>query len=348
MTQFITQEVKLHTESNVSSILKNPSLNDACPSTECGTSESSIIYKDTKLDIEENQAVNPDWSLLPDVITTEIMRFLSDIDKINMAKSCRRWYAILSTPILWRKRTLQFHGTTVHAETEAKRAIGYALKYGDKLKYLQIYCDHPSYFTISRVFQKSIRDVLNILTVKNTRLKRFIAHHLYFVHYGQYQDPLTDKLKNTFLRFIRRQKKLEIFDMSNSYLNLLNGLKILEALSCATKEHRRLRVLKIEDFFQAKLSVFRIGKYQSIISTFKVSIYMQYIFEILMIFKEHIYFSRILFRILVLTNYFFHSQFQRTQIHFENFVLYFSFDELLFSITFSKNTDTFQGFYSVF
>ena len=136
--------------------------------------------------------------------------------------------------------------------------------------------------------------------------------------------------------------------MSYSYLNLLNGLKILEALSCATKEHRRLRVLKIEDFFQAKLSIFRIEKYQSIISTFKVSIYKQYIFEILTIFKEHIYFSRILFRILFLTNYFFHSQFQRTQIHFENFVLYFSFDELLFSITFSKNTDTFQGFYSVF
>ena len=209
-----------------------------------------------------------DWSLLPLNIVTEIFRYLSDPDRVRMAKTCKKWHSLLNSAVLWRVRIVRFHGSGTKAKAEAKRLKGWATSHGHWIQRLSIYCDHPSY-VVCRTFQKAMTDFFGTLLWQKAALKRFCMRRLYVERYWRY-DTVRERLVGSLSRFFKRQNHLQYIDLSDGHWGLLNGLKLLEAVAQGCKGNRRLATLNLEDFFSSRLSLFRLQRYQNILTRFKV------------------------------------------------------------------------------
>lgn len=95
---------------------------------------------------------------------------------------------------------------------------------------------------------------------RKCQLKELSVPHLHADRYWR-ADYHRERLLASLAKFLRNQHSLQTFDIPNAGLSVSNGIKILDGLVIGLKATRKLRVLNLEDFFHARLTIFRVGKF---------------------------------------------------------------------------------------
>ncbi|CAG2225252.1 F-box only protein 39-like [Mytilus galloprovincialis] len=200
------------------------------------------------------------WVDLPDVVVIELFRFLKDKDRAAAALACKNWARLFKTPCLWRSRHFEMGGYRAH--NNGSRACAFSSLFGNYVRYLSISCSHPSYHT-TKIFQRAIEDVLGKMRTSN--LFEFELERLELERFWKYETP-RDKLIACFVRFLKTQKYLKIFDMTAAQCNLDGGCRILQAVG--NNSGHKVQDVFIEDFFHSRLAVFQTDHYKSAIYKF--------------------------------------------------------------------------------
>ncbi|CAH1801851.1 unnamed protein product [Owenia fusiformis] len=202
-----------------------------------------------------------DWSQMPDTVMLRIYMFLfRDIDRSRLALTCKRLYNLFQTACLWRRRTYNLTGMP---QNEQIKALGFSKKHGAHLRYIKIYCYHPSY-NICKRFQKTVTTFLGYIHLK-ARLREFRLLHLDIDRYWRF-DFIRQKLFCSLARFFRHQRAMRVFDMSSASVSLPGGCRLLFALAEGAKNS--LEDLNLTDYFQSRSDARNNQRFQRAMSRF--------------------------------------------------------------------------------
>lgn len=201
------------------------------------------------------------WEHLPDVVIIEILKYLSDEEKVKAALTCRNWGRLYYTPCLWRKRHFDVGGYRVHAN--GLRACQFASLHGRHVQNLSLTCTHPSYHT-AKMFQKTMEELL--FKMRHAKLVEFELERLELERFWRFEAS-RDRLISNFVRFFRYQYRLETFDMTSAQLPSNGGIRILETLGSNSGE--TIKELFLEDFFHSRLAIIQVPRYLNCLTLFK-------------------------------------------------------------------------------
>ena len=216
----------------------------------------------SKMSLSCTRSYRGRWTNLPEVVLTEVFKYLSDHDKLNAAMVCFSWYKIFESPCLWRRRHFDMGG--FRAQTNGYRACRFADRFGQYLRYLSMSCSHPSFHTCKQ-FQNTIEELFGKFKEENTQLHEFEFCRLELDRYWKYDTP-REKVIGIFSKFFKTQKALRCFDMSCSQFPAYGGCRILESIAYQSGD--TVQDMIIEDFFHSRLAVCQVKKYKKCISRF--------------------------------------------------------------------------------
>ena len=202
------------------------------------------------------------WANLPDVVLTEVFKYLPDKDKLNAALVCTSWYNIFESPCLWRRRHFDMGG--FKAQINGIKACKFAERFGQYLRYLSMTCSHPSFHTCKQ-FQATIEELFGKLKDEETQLHDFEFCRLELERYWKYDTP-RERVIGTFSKFFKTQKAMQCFDMSYSQFPTYGGCRILDSIGCQSGD--TITDLMLEDFFHSRLPVYQAKKYKKCIGRF--------------------------------------------------------------------------------
>ena len=200
-----------------------------------------------------------DWTQLPHIVVVKIMSYLSDDERVSMAKVCTTWSPLIDSGCLWRIRRFVF-GT--YSEIGERKAIAFAAKHGRHLRDLEIKCRHPANST--KRFHKNISIFLSFLH-GNAVLTDFDLSSLMLERYWRHEHT-KELLFSTLSRFLKGQKRLIWFGMTSAQFSLLGGFKLLESLGIGSG--LTLKFLNLEDFFHGGLRVFSLSRFVNLMDRF--------------------------------------------------------------------------------
>ena len=191
------------------------------------------------------------WQMLPPEVLYRVFHYLPDSDRCNARLACRGWDEVFRMPQLWRERQFSFSGED---EDEGWRASRYMETLGPHLRRLDLDIGMPVVQN-ARTISLAVEKFLNTKP-RGLKLHTFVCSGLEF-----FQTPLyritrhRARMVRAVCSLLRRQKELEVVNMSYNQMGSEDGARVLKALTSHGRPHPSkdssscLSVLELREFF---------------------------------------------------------------------------------------------------
>ena len=196
------------------------------------------------------------WQSLPPELLFRVFNHLPDYDRCNARSACRGWDEVFRMPQLWRERQFAFRGED---ENEGWRAARYMATLGPYLRRLDLDIGMPVVEN-ARAISLAVEKFLNTKP-RGLRLHTFTCSGLEF-----FQTPLyritrhRARMVRAVCSLLKRQKGLEVVNMSYNQMGREDGTRVLKALTSHRRPHPSkdsasgLSVLELREFFMDDIS----------------------------------------------------------------------------------------------
>lgn len=209
-------------------------------------------------------ATSVSWNDLPDVALVKIYLDLTDTDRLNVALTCKNWQRSFYSAVLWRRRRVVFE--SLEAERDAEKENKFLDKFGHCLHRLSINIGQPNFkscLVISKALDMYAKRMCgrNDIRLRELELENFhLEQHWHFI-------LSRNRLVTALCRIIRKQKCLRSVFMAGARMRLVDGCRVMEALSKGPSG-RTITHVYMEDFFEMNIIPYRALRFVTAMSKF--------------------------------------------------------------------------------
>ena len=209
-------------------------------------------------------ATSAAWEELPDIALISIYSKLSDANKLNAACTCKNWQRIFSTPKLWRYRRVVFN--TQNAETTADRETKFIDQFGHCLYKLSLNFGQPNFKNCMAISKAGDLFMQRISLRNDIHIRELDLEALHMEQYWHFILS-RNRLVGALCRMVRRQRFLHTVYMAGSRMRLIDGCRLLEALTKGATGST-IETIFMEDFFETTISPYRNPRFVKAMSRF--------------------------------------------------------------------------------